>query len=245
MSSDLRMKIARDIWQHAIDNDCWITISYLPGVLNLESDHASRVWNDRTEWMIAPPLFHHICKVFSIKPCIDLFASRLNNQLPIYASFGPDPNCTYVDGFSFNWGQFNHMYAYPPFNLISRFLAKMRQDRAKGILICPMWPNQAWFPMMLNMCTQSPLVLPIKEKSMLTLPWKLDMIHPNLDRLKLLSVALSGIDTDVKAFQKNLPAFSSMDITTNHKYQTLQQQNSGICFVGQGKLIRCTHLSCP
>ena len=245
MTSDLRMNIARDIWLESVENDCWLSVSFLPGVLNTEADIASCFLNERTEWMIAPILFKTICDNFKMKPEIDLFASRLNTHLPVYASFGPDPNCSFVDAFTFDWSQFTYCYAYPPFNLICRTLAKFRRDKAKGILICPAWPNQPWFTMMLSMCTRSPRLLPASMKCMLTLPWSLTMTHPNLSNLKLLSVALSGIDTDVKAFQQTLPSASSMDIRRRLPDQTLLRPKNGIYFVNQGKLIQCIPLSIP
>ena len=245
MTSDLRMNIARDIWLESVENDCWLSVSFLPGVLNTEADIASRFLNERTEWMIAPVLFKTICDNFKMKPEIDLFASRLNTHLPVYASFGPDPHCSFVDAFTFNWSQFTYCYAYPPFNLICRTLAKFRRDKPKGILICPAWPNQPWFTMMLSMCTQLPRLLPASMKCMLTLPWSLTMTHPNLSNLKLLSVALSGIDTDVKAFQQTLPSASSMDILRRLPDQTLLRPKNGIYFVNQGKLIQCIPLSIP
>ena len=151
MTSDLRMKITQDIWNLAMDLDCWLTISHLPGVENLEADLASRYLNDHIEWHLAPSLFRKICETFNVYPTIDLFTSRLNNQLPKYVSFGPDPHCTFLDAFTICWTD-EVFYVYPPFILISRFLAKVQWEKAKGILICPAWPNQPWFPMMLNMC---------------------------------------------------------------------------------------------
>ena len=244
MSSDLRMKITQDIWILADEMQCWLSISHLPGVDNGEADLASRYLNDRLEWHLAPSLFRKICHTFQILPTIDLFASPLNNLLPKYVSFGPDPNCTYVDAFTISWSN-EIFYAYPPFNLISRFLAKVQQDKAKGILICPQWPNQPWFPMMLNMCIQYPLLLPVHSKYMLTLPWNLNMTHPNLGNLKLLSVALSGIDTEVKDFQRTLPFTSSMDTLSQLQHRCPSKSKKGTCFVSQEKLIWCVHISTP
>ena len=42
---------------------------------------------------------------FNITPKIDLFAWRLNNQLPTYVSYKPDPNAYAVDLFSLDWSK--------------------------------------------------------------------------------------------------------------------------------------------
>ena len=36
-------------------------------------------------------------------PDIDLFASRLNKELHIYASWMPDPDALYIDAMSISW----------------------------------------------------------------------------------------------------------------------------------------------
>ena len=64
-----------------MENDIWLTACHLPGVLNIEADISSRQFNERTEWQLQPDIF---CKITDIlgTPEIDLFACRLNNQLP-------------------------------------------------------------------------------------------------------------------------------------------------------------------
>ena len=67
---------------------------------------------------------------------IDLFASRLNEQLPEYVARQPDPECVAVNAFTIPW-KFKMFYAFPPFSLIPRCIQKILQDKATGILITP------------------------------------------------------------------------------------------------------------
>lgn len=61
------------------------------------------------------------------KPNIDLFDSRLNNKLPKYVSFLPDPTaCT--DAFNMNFDCNILYYLIPPFSCIGRLLQKSRND---------------------------------------------------------------------------------------------------------------------
>ena len=143
MTYKLRTKIVCDLWNKAASINSWLSISNLPGKLNHESDTALRVPSEWMEWHLAPALFWKICKEHALTPSVDLFASRLNAQLLVYASFSPDPFSTFVDAFSISWSQFDYIYAYPPFNLLSRTISKIRREGATAILICPAWPGQA------------------------------------------------------------------------------------------------------
>ena len=170
MTSELRTKIVHDLWNKVASINSWLSISYPPGKLNTDSDTASRVLSERTEWHLSLTIFHQICRVHALTPSVDLFTSCLIAQLPVYASFGPDPFSTFVDVFPILWSQFDCVYAYPPFNLLSRAISKICREGAIAILICPAWPGQAWFSMMLSMLVQCPCLLPTEKEHMVTLP---------------------------------------------------------------------------
>ena len=112
------------------------------------ADKRSRIFKDNTEWMLNPQIFKNIVSRYGV-PDIDLFASRLNHQLPKYVSWEHDPGAVAVDAFSLHWGN-TFFYAFPPFCLIGQCLKKIAQDAAKGILVVPNWPTQSWFPLMLK-----------------------------------------------------------------------------------------------
>ena len=78
------------------------------------------------------------------QPEIDLFASALNRQIPTYISWLPDPNACAVNAFTVSWTDLQ-FYAFPPFSLIPRVLARVVTDRATGLLIIPQWTTQSWF----------------------------------------------------------------------------------------------------
>lgn len=52
------------------------------------------------------------------------------------------------------WG-----YSFPPFGLIRNCLSKIRLERSDLVLICPYWPSQPWFPLLLEMACDLPKVL--------------------------------------------------------------------------------------
>jgi hypothetical protein len=79
------------------------------------------------------------------KPDIDLFASRLNNQVECYCAFKPDPYVKRINAFLVDWGKFNCVYLFPPFSLLGSCTQKLIMDKAQAIIIIPLWPTQPWF----------------------------------------------------------------------------------------------------
>ena len=90
---------------------------------------------------------------------MDLFATRLNAKCDQYISWHPDPGALATDAFSFSWSDCFY-YAFSPFSLIPRVLAKVRQDQACILLIAPVWTTQVWFPTVLSLLLERPLLLP-------------------------------------------------------------------------------------
>ena len=173
---------AKEIWKWCIQKHIWITASHIPGKLNVEADHRSRQFNDGSEWMLNPAKFQEIASHYGT-PEIDLFASRLNKQVERYVAWQPDPEAENVDAFTLDWGPLD-FYAFPPFCLISRCLQKIRQDKAKGIVVVPNWPTQPWFPVLMSLTTERPMLLR-HSAELLTLPGTGEP-HPLHDRLDLL-----------------------------------------------------------
>ena len=132
--------LAKEMWTWCINKNIWLSAVHIAGKLNTSADNKSRNFSDKHEWALSKEYFQEIVSVYP-ELNIDLFASRLNNQLDVYCSWKPDPGCTYVDAFSIDWSNFN-FFAFPPFSLIPRCVQKISQDKAKGILLIPVWPCQ-------------------------------------------------------------------------------------------------------
>jgi len=193
-------KLTKQIWSWAINNNIHLSAEHLPGSENVLADTASRIFDENTEWSLDSHVYSII--VEQLGPfCIDLFASRLNYKESKYVSWKPDPLALFVDAFSRSWNDFNKFYAFPPFSLILSCIQKITTDKARGVLIIPLWPTQPWFPKILGMLVAVPLLLP---KNVLNLPFRPMQTHTLNNSLHLLACPLSGIISETKAFQNNL-----------------------------------------
>ena len=146
--------IARELWMWCKSKNNWVTAAHLPGVLNVEVERESKSIHDNMEWKINPNLFHKVCAVWGVSQ-VDLFASRLNHQVPTYFAWKPDPGAKAIDTFTEDWAD-AMFYAFPPFNLVGRVLQKSKRDHTCGIIVVPYWPTQSWFAKFADMCIDSP-----------------------------------------------------------------------------------------
>lgn len=193
-------EIAKRIWLWCKRHNVWLTVEHIPGKLNTKADFKSRVFNDRTEWMLDPRIFQSLTERLFV-PEIDLFASRSNHQIEQFVSWGPDPESIAIDAFMQSWNKWL-IYAFPPFSVLEKTLAKWRRDEADGILIAPLWTTAVWYPLMLQMLVQEPILLP-KKRRILQLPHSAEL-HPLHRNLQLLACVLSGSRSKHEAFMDRL-----------------------------------------
>ena len=101
-------------------------------------------------------MFQSIIKYFGY-PTVGLFASRLWHQFQ-YLAWKPDPDSIVTDAMQQYWNKM-FPYAFPPFSLISLMLKKVRQEKAEQmIIVTPTWQTQPWYPLLLEMSVQYPLL---------------------------------------------------------------------------------------
>ena len=178
-----------DIWNWALENNNWLTCSHIAGVLNEEADEESRKQELRTEWMLNREIFSCITQQLSFSPIIDLFASRLNAQLPRFASFRPDPEAEIINSFTLFWGDLDS-YAFPSFILIAKVIQKIILDQATGILVVPDWANQSWYNLYQDIRINGILLPP--RYNLFCLPSQPDSPHPMWEKLRLRAALVTG-----------------------------------------------------
>ena len=181
--------VAKEIWDWAISRDNFISCSHIPGRDNEEADYKSRNISIYTEWKLKPSIFRFVCNKLEFFTKIDLFASRLNSQLPLFMSFRPDPDCIAVDAFLEDWKTIK-FYAFPPFAIIPKVLQKVLFEKGRGILIAPLWPTQPWYKRLQDLTVK--FVLLHSRTDLLSLPSDPGMVHPMANKLQLLACLIDG-----------------------------------------------------
>ena len=73
-------KLIRELWFWCLENDNFVVATFLPGALNKEADYQSRVDRHQIKWKLNEKVFDRLMKKFGLCD-VDLFASRVNNQL--------------------------------------------------------------------------------------------------------------------------------------------------------------------
>ena len=155
----------------------WLTAAYIPGSSNVIADGESRHFHSQdTECMLNSELLTFALKTLNFQPEIDLFASRLNKELPVFCSFRADPEASFTNAFTIS-GADKKLYCFPPFSCISQVLQEIIQDQATCVVVVPDWPTQAWYPLLTSLLVLPPVKLH-PSKNLLRLPAAPTSVHP-------------------------------------------------------------------
>ena len=208
-----------------------ITAEYIPSHLNVIADRESREIQDRSEWKLSPVIFQRVCRVLG-SPDIDLFASRISHQVPAYMAWKPDPGSIATDALQQSW----FPYAFPPFCLIARVLAKLKKEKVRLLLVTPTWQTQTWYSMLTGMSVRNPILLPHKKNLLLD---PRQNVHPLVENktIQLAVWVVSGIVWQQKAYQTGLQSLSRIPEGRAQFLLTNRPGESGLAGVVNGKLI--------
>ena len=228
--------LVKAIWKLCVDHNVWVTTVHIPGKLNIEADLQSRIKSRETEWSLNTQIYCRAVAIFGISPSIDLFASRLNYKNETYVSFKPDPGSIAVNAFHMSWTP-HLFYAFPPFCMIQKTLAKIQQDKATGLLVVPVWPTQTWWPYFTAMLIASPILLP-RKKDTLYLPENPTAVHPLQKQLQLLLCHISGEYWKQKEYQRLLPTLLKSHSDVALKNSTVYTSKNGKGIAVRGKWIQ-------
>ena len=151
--------------------------------------------------------------------------------------FHGDP-IQHYDAFTLPWGKF---YSFPPFSLIHHVLQKVNTDIAQGLIVVPFWTNQPWFPLLLRMLIEEPLIIP-SSTDLLYLPSEKDAVHPIWENLNLLACKISGDTRTQGAFRLRLRDSSKALGVMQQRQNTTRLSRDGSNFAVDGVLIPFNHL---
>ena len=216
-----------------------LTAKFFPGKLNVLADSLSRKGQIiHTEWTLHRGTLSQIFHFWEV-PHIDLFATRLNNQLPTFVSPFHNPLAWAVDAMSLSW-EGMLAYAFLPIPLLLKVLLKMEKETCLVILIAPCWESHPCFPVLLSL-----LVAPA-----IKLPWRRDLLiqphshltHPKLEIFNLHAWLCCREVSRRQGFLKNLLREYVPLKELSHSLSTITVGTLGWTGVSNGRWIPSIHL---
>ncbi len=132
------------------------------------------------------------------------------------------------------------LYMYPPLPLLSLALHKVIREEAQVIAILPWWLRGAWFPLILQLLVDLPVMLPERDGLLLAPD---GTQFPDLGELRLAAWRLSGDLSAAEAFrEKLLPPIVQL-IDRRHELCTTPSGGPFVAGVLDGRRIPFTSLS--
>ena len=188
--------LALILWKFCIKRRIMIKAFHLGGDLNSRADFLSRRIPSDHSYFLRHEIFNRLKRLLSFNLVIDCFASRLNTKLPNFISRYSDPYSSFIDAFSLPWK--DKIYLFPPVPVLNQVLSKFISDKVgHGLLVCPFWPSQSWFSIMLDLLIAPPFLLPLGAV--------VDVDHRLPRRSRLLACPIGCAQQEQRAYQKGLP----------------------------------------
>ncbi|OGV83716.1 MAG: hypothetical protein A2340_12880 [Lentisphaerae bacterium RIFOXYB12_FULL_60_10] len=181
---------ARIILQLASTRSWTLSAKHIPGLQNVIPDQLSRRL-DRADWKLNSTLFQLAENLWG-PHTIDRFATAINRQTPRFNSAMPQPGSEAIDALTQDWSNENN-WINPPWRLIPQVLNKLHRERAQATVILPWWPAQSWWPHMLRLLQDQPVLLPHTQGTFLPcLPTCPTPEPSRLPNWRAIMVRLSG-----------------------------------------------------
>ncbi|CAJ0918162.1 unnamed protein product [Ranitomeya imitator] len=114
--SDKLREVASDIMELAEGHLLSLSAVHIRGTDNFRADFLSRHTLHQREWMLSRKIFKAITARWGV-PQIDLFATRANSQVKMFASLNREDKPDILDALQTPW-TFDLAYAFPPWNLL-------------------------------------------------------------------------------------------------------------------------------
>jgi hypothetical protein len=158
------------IRKEMLGRDQILSLQHISSQDNDIADMLSRFHQNHWEYSLHPAVFRSILSFWQDvgTPDVDIFASRENHLLPRFVAWGPDSAAVAQDAFTLShWGSFP--WVHPPTPLLTRVLHTLDRMKTLAILVCPLWPNKPWWPV-LHRLTIDRLKLPPARQCLSTSP---------------------------------------------------------------------------
>ncbi|XP_041357753.1 uncharacterized protein LOC121374713 [Gigantopelta aegis] len=210
-----------------------LTAKHTPSSVNDLVDALSRRSPVQTEWMLHKVVAGRILRLWG-SPQVDMFATRLNHQLPVFVSPVfvspvPDTLALEYDALNMDWTGLD-LYAFPPPVLLSKVLAKVGMQSCRVTLVAPGWAAQPWFPQLLSLLVQEPVRLP-PLPDLLSQRLQQPVWHPKPEVFRLHVWRLSSFPCEAEAFQNEW--LNSSPLRSAGQLSEFTNATGALVFVGQ------------
>ena len=140
---DLLRQVRAECNQHAIV----VQPQYIRSALNVRADLLSRSI-PHAEWALKDSVFLELTEKFGVRT-VDRFATKANTKCERFNSLREEPGSE-GEALLCSWKGVRN-YINPPWALIPRILQKLTMERSDTVLVLPYWPQQAWWPTLLDL----------------------------------------------------------------------------------------------
>ena len=162
--------------------------THVPGVLNRGADLLSRGTPRYKDWKLHSEVVNQIWEIFG-RAEIDLFASEENTQCTLFYSLTGQSAPMGIDALAHEWPRVL-LYAFPPLELITPTLARVRERGLSLILIAPRWPGKQWMAEIRQLLHGQPWPLPLRRD--LLSQARGEIFHPHPERMALWAWSVKG-----------------------------------------------------
>ena len=162
-TSPMLASLVFEIWQWCLQRTVSLSAEHIPGALSGIADTESRVDRDSSDWKLDPSVFACLNTLWGPLE-VDLFATRLTNQLSRFVGWRPDLEGEATDAFTLDWSQIRG-YVFSPSSLVGPCLSHLREQNSEMLcLVAPIWETQPWNPVLLHLSVDFPTFLPVGQE---------------------------------------------------------------------------------
>lgn len=137
--------IALDVFLLTSQRNIQLDVNWLPREQNSQADFVRKIINF-DDYSVNDEIFLQLDELWGTHS-VDRFACSYNSKLPRFNSRVLQPGTEAVDAFSQDWSTENN-WLVPPTVLIGRSLSHLRDCKAIGTLIVPMWKSAQFWPLL-------------------------------------------------------------------------------------------------
>ncbi|KAK7933481.1 hypothetical protein WMY93_004377 [Mugilogobius chulae] len=135
--------------------------THVPGIMNRGADLLSRGIPRYKDWMLHNEVVSQIWERFG-RAEVDLFASQENAQCHLFFSLMDQSAPLGLDALAHEWPHVL-LYAFPPLELITATLSRVREKRHSLLLVAPHWPTMHWMAEIFQLLCNRPWAMPLRR----------------------------------------------------------------------------------